>query len=301
MRSVSPGHPLQRDQQNRITCPLVRICWDKGVLLLKKRMPIFYSALLLTGVNLLLRFVSTGFQVYLSGRIGPSGIGLLQLVLSVGSLATTAGMAGVRTGTMYLTAEELGRKRPQNVIWILSGCTRYSIIFSMSVCALLHFGAPWLAEYWIGNGQVVGAIRLYGAFVPIFCLCGVMTGYFTAANRIGALAGVEVAEQLLCMGVTTGLLVFWAGTDSVRACSCVILGSGASACLTLLVLAVLRMREKQPAGGRIPVRGRLMQVALPLALADDLKAGINTTENLMVPKRLALYPGSQDQIGRAHV
>ena len=31
-----------------------------------------------------------------------------------------------------------------------------------------------------------------------------------------------------------------------------------------------------------------MQTAVPLALADDLKSGISTAENLMVPKRLAL-------------
>ena len=55
--------------------------------------PIFYNALLLTGVNLLLRFVSTSFQVYLSGRIGAAGIGLLQLVLSVGALAITEAWA----------------------------------------------------------------------------------------------------------------------------------------------------------------------------------------------------------------
>ena len=76
-----------------------------------KTLPIFYSALLLTLVNLLLRLVGTSFQVYLSGRIGAEGIGLMQLVMSVGGLATVAGMAGIRTGTMYLTAEELGRKR----------------------------------------------------------------------------------------------------------------------------------------------------------------------------------------------
>ena len=38
---------------------------------------------MLTGVNLLLRFVGTSFQVYLSGKIGASGIGLVQLVMSV--------------------------------------------------------------------------------------------------------------------------------------------------------------------------------------------------------------------------
>ena len=64
---------------------------------MRKRIPIFYSALLLTGVNLLLRLVSTSFQVYISGRIGAAGVGLLQLVMSVGGLSMTAGMAGIRT------------------------------------------------------------------------------------------------------------------------------------------------------------------------------------------------------------
>ena len=48
--------------------------------------------MMLTGVNLLLRFVGTSFQVYLSSRIGAAGIGLLQLVMSVGSLSMVAGI-----------------------------------------------------------------------------------------------------------------------------------------------------------------------------------------------------------------
>ena len=87
-----------------------------------KRKPIFYNALLLTCVNLLLRFAGTGFQVYLSGRIGAEGIGLLQLVLSVGALALTVGMGGIRTATMYLCAEVVGQKRTGRIGWVLSGC-----------------------------------------------------------------------------------------------------------------------------------------------------------------------------------
>jgi aconitate hydratase len=104
---------------------------------LPKKLPIFYSALLLTGVNLLLRLVGTSFQVYISGRIGAVGVGLLQLTMSVGSLAMVTGIAGVRTATMYLTAEELGKKRPGNVTWVLSGCFVYSILCSTAVAAAL--------------------------------------------------------------------------------------------------------------------------------------------------------------------
>ena len=256
-----------------------------------RKLPIFYSALLLTGVNLLLRLVSTSFQVHISGRIGAAGVGLLQLVMSVGSLAMTAGMAGARTATMYLTAEELGRKRPQNVAWVLSGCFLYSILCSGTVAGILNIAAPFLAENWIGNAQTLGAIRLFALFLPLVCLSGCMVGYFTAANRIGTLAVVEIGEQLCYMAVTMGVLTFWAGTDPEKACEAVVVGSGISTCLTLSCLIVLRIREKQPTGQRVPVASRLLQTAVPLALADDLKSGISTTENLMVPKRLALYPG----------
>jgi len=255
---------------------------------LPKRMPIFYSALMLTGVNLLLRLVGTSFQVYISGRIGAVGVGLLQLTMSVGSMAMVAGMAGIRTGAMYLTAEELGKGSRGNVIWILSGSFSYSLIFSGAVAAVLVIFAPWIAENWIGEPGVASALRLYGAFLPLVCLGGVMTGYFTAANRIGTLAAVEVAEQAVSMAATMGALMLWAGTSAQRACMCVFFGSGIGTCLTLCCLVYLRLREGDKTGTKIPVARRLMDTAFPLAVADDLKTGINTVENLMVPKRLAL-------------
>lgn len=253
-----------------------------------KTLPIFYSAMLLTGVNLTLRIVGTSFQVYLSGRIGAAGIGLLQLVMSVGGLAMVAGIAGIRTGAMYLTAEELGRRQPKNVTWVLSGCFLYSICFSGAVAFLLYLFAPQIAALWIGDNRTVEALRLFAGFLPVNCLCGVMCGYFTAANRIGTLAAVEVAEQFCSMGVTMSFLTLWAGKDAVRACQSVILGNCTGSCFTLGALVMLRLREKTPSGPRIPIRRRLVDTALPLAVADVLKSGINTTENLMVPKRLGL-------------
>lgn len=264
----------------------------QGGIFLPGKTSIFHSALLLTGVNLLLRTVSTSFQVYISGQLGAAGVGLLQLVLSVGMLAMTAGIAGVRTATMYLTAEELGKKRPRNIVWVLSGCFLYSILCSGTIAAGLYIFAPTICQSWIGDIRTIGAVRLLAAFLPVSCLCGVMTGYFTAANRIGTLAAVEVAEQAVSMAVTMAALTLWARQDPGKACQAVVLGSGAGSCLTLIVLCFLRLKENAGVGQQIPVRSRLLQTAVPLALADDLKSGISTLENLMVPKRLALFAGT---------
>ena len=136
---------------------------------MRRKLPIFYSALLLTGVNLLLRLVSTSFQVYLSARLGAAGIGLLQLVLSVGMLAMTAGMAGVRTACMYLTAEELGRRHPERVGRVLGGAFCYSIVCSSVVSVGLYSAAPVIAAAWIGDVRAVSAVRTFAVFLPAVC------------------------------------------------------------------------------------------------------------------------------------
>lgn len=268
----------------------------QGGIFLSKKTPIFYNALLLTGVNLLLRMVSTSFQVYISGRIGAAGVGLLQLVLSVGGMAMTAAMAGIRTATMYLTAGELGRGKPGNVCHVLSVCVTYSILCGAAVSSALYVLAPAVAQHWIGDTRTTGAIRLFSCLIPVSCLCGVMTGYFTAAGKIKTLAAVEVAEQLCSMTATLTALSFWAKDDPGKACQAVVFGSGIGGCITLAVLTLLRLLERAPKGQPVPLRKKLLDTAVPLALADDLKTGINTVENLMVPKRLSLYPGTADPL-----
>lgn len=259
--------------------------WTGGIFM-TGRNPIFYNAIVLTAVNLILRMVGTSFQVYISRRMGAAGIGLLQLTMSVGSLALVAGMAGIRTATMYLTADALGRMRPGQVTWILSGCIRYSLCISSSLAAILYGFAPFIAQVWIRDVQVVDALRLLALFLPVTCLCGVMTGYFTAACRIRTLAMVEIAEQMLSMGVTMGALTLWAKDNPGLACQSVILGSGAGSFLTAISLMTLRMLERSSCIEKIAVCEKILDTAVPLGAADVLKSGINTVENLMVPQRL---------------
>ena len=243
--------------------------------------------MLLTCVNLLLRAAGTGFGVYLSRRIGAQGMGLLQLTMSVGSLATIAGIGGIRTAAMYLTAEELGRKRPGSLPWVLSGCLIYSITISLTVGGALWCLSPYISTVWIGNNAVCGSLRLFSFFLPVISLCAVLTGYFTGCNHIGVLAVTEILEQLFSMAVTLAALTMWAGTDPERACRSVILGNALGNLLTLTVLLVLR-RTGHPRGEKIPVARRILRAALPLAVADSCKGGLSTLENLLVPKRLAL-------------
>ncbi|MEY8386970.1 polysaccharide biosynthesis C-terminal domain-containing protein [Oscillospiraceae bacterium 38-13] len=250
----------------------------------------FYGALLLTGANLVLRLAGMSFQVYLSSRIGAAGVGLLQLVLSVRMLAFTLGSAGARTCALYLSAEALGRRR--SIRPALSGCVWYCLLFSLPTAAGLWMLTPRIAGGWIGDAAGEAALRAFALFLPITCLNGVMTGLFTAAGRLRTLVAVEFLEQGCAIVVTFALLSRWAGGDTERACLSVALGSSLAAALSLSALWVLR-QEGSPLGKEAPPPWRrVFGLALPVGLADDLRAGLNTVENLIIPRRLALYAGT---------
>lgn len=256
---------------------------------MQRKLPIFQSAMLLTGVNLILRGSGTAFQIFLSRQIGAEGIGLLQLILSVGAPALVAGMAGIRTAAMYLSAEELGTKRKKNVPWVLRGCFGYSLICSLCFAGVLYGLAPIAAEKWIGNPLAAPALRLYSAFLPAICMGGVLGGYFTAARRILFLSAVEIGEQVVSIGATVLAFLYYAKGDALRSCMSVILGNGMGAVFCLVCLWLAKASERTESGKAIPVRNRILRAAVPLAVGDILRTGIGSTENLMVPKRLALH------------
>lgn len=260
---------------------------------MKKASAILYGTILLTGANLLLRLVSMSFQVYLAGRIGAAGSGLLQLVLSVTALSFTIGAAGVRTCAAYLTADALGRRR--QVKPVLRGCFRYGTLTGGTAAAALWVLAPWLAEAWIGDPAAAPALRLWALFLPLRCADGVLTGYFTAAGRIKALVGVQLLEQCCSMGAAFFLLERWAGGDAGRACVSVAAGSCGALAVSFCALAGL-LPQLPEEGGRPPY-GRILHTAVPVALADGLRGGLNTIEHLIIPKRLALYAGTVDALG----
>lgn len=258
---------------------------------MKKGNEIFYSMILLTGANFLLRLAGMSFQVYLSRRTGAAGTGLLQLVLSVAALSFTVGSAGIRTCATYLSAGELGRGKAGNLSGVLAGCCRYSILSGGAAAAALWYAAPWLCAVWIGDRTAIAALRLFALFLPVKCLHGVMTGYFTAVKRVGSTVAAAFLEQGCAMAVTFILLSRWAGKDSGQAALAVAAGSCAADVLGLFALLALRPRAGREGRARPPY-GRILRVALPLALADTLRSGLNTIEDLIIPKQLTLFAGT---------
>lgn len=262
---------------------------------MRSKHSILYNALLLTGVELLLRGVSMLFQRELAARIGAEGIGLLQLILSVGGFAMTLGLSGLRVSAMYLCAEEYGRGRPSGMRQAMALCLRAGALISLVVGCALWLLSDYAAAHWIGDVRAGQALRIFALGLPVNCLCAILSGFFTACDRVPQLARVETLERLGALALTFFLLRFWAGADTRRACSAIVLGS-ALACLASTAWQLGMYRQICRGFSRAPeetgLGRRLWKLCAPLALSAYLRSGLSTLEQLLIPWGLTQNAGS---------
>lgn len=254
---------------------------------MQNRRSLFYDALLLTGTNLLLRAVSLAFSSYTAVLMGAGGVGLLQLIFTVGLLAGTVGSSGVRVAAMVLSAREFGRRRAACVGSAMRCCLVYAVCVSTAAAALLYALCVPAAKLWVQDLRAVPALRVTALFLPATVLCSVMGGYFTACGKIRVLVFTQIAERLLAVGVTLFLLLFRRG-DVAWTCAAIVGGSGVAAVLSFAALYLLYRKDcRHFTGQGRPMGKELLRLCIPLALGDYLRQGLSAVEQFLIPYGLA--------------
>ena len=240
------------------------------------------GTLLLTVSGLALRGLGVLFQSVLAARVGAEGMGVLQLILTVGGFAGTLGSAGVRVAALQLTARAWGRGDRPGVAAALLACLRYGLLTSAAVGAGLVLLAGPIGTVLLRDPRTAPALRLLGLLLPFPILAGTLRAAFTACGRVREPVAVELCERLLSLGVTL-LLLAAAGQDPARACAAVIAGSYGGAAFTFLVL-YFRISRSLPRPGPLPP---VAQTALPLGVNDWLRSGLGAVEQFLIPWGLA--------------
>ena len=242
------------------------------------------GTLLLAASGLALRGIGVLFQTFLAGRIGAEGMGLLQLVLTVGGFAGTLASSGVRVAALQLTARAFGRGDRRAFSAAVTGCLRYALAVSCTVgCGLIALAGP-ISRHLLLEPRTARALRVMGLLLPFGSLYGVLRSSFTACGRVRELVAVELAERVLCVSVTCGLLRL-AGSSPGRVCTAVILGSfGCTGLSFFLLHALLRRRLPERAA---PLKREVTRLCGPLALNDYLRSGLGALEQFLIPYGLS--------------
>ncbi len=246
---------------------------------------------LLTASGLALRFVGMVWQVWLVGRIGDAGIGLFQLVMSVGTLAATVAVSGSRYTTTRLVSEELGLRQPKGAAQAMTVCLLYGLFFGLAAGTILLFLAEPVGFLWLGDARTVQPLMLLALEMPLTGLDSVMHGYFTAVGRVWKSVLIAIGQQVVTIAVTALFLTGMPAGNLEYACLAItagrLLGAGAEAAVMGIVCFFDRRRHgiiRKVRQTSLPgMTNRALTIALPLAFASYARSGLSTLQHLLVP------------------
>ncbi|MBR5516152.1 MAG: polysaccharide biosynthesis protein [Clostridia bacterium] len=261
---------------------------------MKRSKAIFYNLILLTFVTLGMRFVSLGFNVYITGKLGAQGVGLYSLIMSVGGFAVTFATSGVNLGSSMLTAQALGRGSEADVRRAMIRCIAYSLFFGLTGCAAMYALASPISIHILGDRRCILPLKILSFALPFISLSSALSGYFTAVRRVFKNAAVQVCQQLFNILLTVRFIALLLPKGLEYACVAVILGSAVSEAFAFLcsftVWRVDLHKHNKNKGEKENCLGKkLLSISLPVALSAYVRSGLVSVEHILIPKGLKKY------------
>lgn len=235
------------------------------------------QSFVLQGVGIVLGFV---FHLLVARILGPSGVGVFYLALTLAMVATIPGRLGLDTALVKYTAkfretEEWGR---------LLGTSRraraFALVASGLAASVLVLGAPLLANDVFKEPRLVLPIRILGVAVVPLSLMRLQAGVLRGLEKIKASLTVEHGKYGFYLAaipvVAVGAIVL--GPDGAAAgylaAAVVIVGAG------LLLIHHYKPESalpSEPLGSR-----ELLSTSVPLMVIASMMFILNWTDTLMV-------------------
>lgn len=254
---------------------------------MKRVKVIFINLIVLTATSLLMRTIGIWFQVYLSKKIGPSGIGLFQLILAVYFLAITLATSGIRLAAIRLVAEELGIGNDFGARKALTTCLTYSLIISCATSIALYSSAGYIGTRLLDDTRTILSLRLLALSLPFLAMSSVLSGYFTAVRRAIKAASVQILEQVVRIGACIIFLSIYLPQGLEHACAAIVVAALIGELFSFLILFFLyRWDIRRYSAERTltdNLNTRIYKIALPIALSAYLTSAFRTIQNLLIP------------------
>ena len=267
-----------------------------------------FNGLLLSCAALFMRGVSVGFNVYISGKIGAQGMGLLTLCLGIYGFGITFATSGVSLAVMRLVSgalpyddlSKINKNDDKTVCKIMKKALCYSLFFGLLASFVLYVSAQSISRYLLDDIRAVRCLKLMSFSLTPIAISSALNGYFYAVRRVYKNVLTQLIEQGAKITIVCLLLASFT-SDIESACVAIVAGGALAEALSVIVLglfyyfdkklhyqksAKMRLREKKICKCCQNNKSddiSVTSVALPVAISAYVRSALTTTEHLLIP------------------
>ena len=273
---------------------------------MRKTKLFFTNALLLSGVNILIRLISVSFNAFIAVKVGEECMGLFTLVTSVYGLAVTFATSGVSLAVVSLVsgilakAEKNGEDPPSAKLKkVMLAAVFYSLFFGALTGTVIYVFSDFIGTHLLGDARTIMSLRVFAVSLGPIAVSTALCGYFTGSRRVYKNAIVTVCEQFVKIFVIIIGLVLIAPAGIEWACLAIVGGGAVSEAASLVSALILYLTDKTRRGKKnvqpksserlgTNIR-KVAALGLPVAFGSYARQGLLTAEHLAIPWGLGRY------------
>ena len=247
--------------------------------------------MILTVTSVTMRLLTVVFNVYITEKIGAAGVGLFSLIMSVYTFAVTFASSGRYLTATRLVSQQIVRNSGSGVKRAMRGCIVYALCFGFAAMILLFAFSKEIASSWLGDIRTLKSLRILSFSLPPLAVSAALSGYFSAVRRVVKNAVTNILEQFIRIFLTAVLLVCVSGGGIEAATVAIVTGTLISEFLAFAVsftlyLFDIRKVKNMTAPAAPGISGRLIRMAVPIAVSSYIRSALVTVEHLLIPKGL---------------
>lgn len=167
-----------------------------------------------------LRALGMVFRVFVAARLGPEGMGLYQLILSVYMVFVSLASAGINVASTRLGAQCLTRGRGMAPT-LRSLAATAAVLGTAAMLAQLALADP-LARFALHDSRAELGLCTLAPSLPFIAAAGALRGCFLARRRVEPNIIAQLVEQTVRMAVAALALVKLAHWGAAYACCAVL-------------------------------------------------------------------------------
>ena len=243
-----------------------------------------------------LRALGMVFRVFVAARLGPEGMGLYQLILSVYMVFVSLASAGINVASTRLGAQCLTRGRGMAPT-LRSLAATAAVLGTAAMLAQLALADP-LARFALHDSRAELGLCTLAPSLPFIAAAGALRGCFLARRRVEPNIIAQLVEQTVRMAVAALALVKLAHWGAAYACCAVLIGNTVSEAVSCGIMALFARQEPsfRPCADD-PPRGytsrELWEIVLPVTGSRLVASVLQAGESVLIPACLAAYLGTR--------
>ena len=243
-----------------------------------------------------LRALGMVFRVFVAARLGPEGMGLYQLILSVYMVFVSLASAGINVASTRLGAQCLTRGRGMAPTLRNLAATA-AVLGTAAMLAQLALADP-LARFALHDSRAELGLCTLAPSLPFIAAAGALRGCFLARRRVEPNIIAQLVEQTVRMAVAALALVKLAHWGAAYACCAVLIGNTVSEAVSCGIMALFARQEPsfRPCADD-PPRGytsrELWEIVLPVTGSRLVASVLQAGESVLIPACLAAYLGTR--------